>query len=182
MIIFSRYPITDSKTMLFEMTNNSAMWVDVDVNGQSIRVFNVHLQTTGINGTLHQAAKLQQKNMDIGNNRLMRAIFGNYTMGMYLRAGQAAQVASEKRSSVKPCIVCGDFNDVPYSYVYNTMLGNMVDGFKECGAGLMYTFRGQKAVRIDYIFHDESLKGLIYYNDTEVTYSDHYPVFMKLAL
>ena len=182
MVIFSRYPIKDSKTILFEDTNNSAMWVDIDVNGQVFRVFNVHLQTTGINRTLHQADKMARLNKDISESRIMRAIFGNYTMGMMFRTGQAVTIANEKNSSTNPCIVCGDFNDVPYSYVYNTMLGNMVDGFKECGSGWMYTFRGMKAVRIDYIFHDESLKGLTYYSDPTLTYSDHYPVYMKIAL
>jgi endonuclease/exonuclease/phosphatase family metal-dependent hydrolase len=60
------------------------------------------------------------------------------------------------------------------------MLGDLVDGFKECGSdGWMYTFRGKKKVRIDYIFHDESLKGLTY-NREDLSYSDHYPVYMKL--
>jgi endonuclease/exonuclease/phosphatase family metal-dependent hydrolase len=36
-------------------------------------------------------------------------------------------------------------------------------------------------VRIDYIFHDQSIKGISYYK-TELTYSDHFPVFMKIAL
>jgi endonuclease/exonuclease/phosphatase family metal-dependent hydrolase len=58
----------------------------------------------------------------------------------------------------------------------------MVDGFRECGKGFMYTFRGgKKMVRIDYIFHDASLKGVEYYR-SDLTYSDHYPVFMKIAL
>ena len=182
MIIFSRYPIKGSKTILFEDTNNSAMWSDIDINGDVVRVFNVHLQTTGISRTMHQAEKLARQNIDIGNSRLMQTIFGNYTLGMIFRAGQASTIANEKRSSENPCIVCGDFNDVPYSYVYNTMLGNMVDGFVECGAGWMYTYRGLKAVRIDYIFHDAALKGLLYYQDAELTYSDHYPVFMKLEI
>jgi hypothetical protein len=98
-----------------------------------------------------------------------------------LNEEQANYIANEKRNSPKPSIICGDFNDVPYSYVYNTMLGDMIDGFKECGSGWMYTFRGRKAVRIDYIFHDKSLKGLSYYK-SDITNSDHLPVFMKIAL
>jgi len=180
MVIYSRYPITGHKTILFDNTNNSAMWADIDVKGNELRVFNVHLQTTGINRTMHQADKLSKQNMDINSNRLLRAIYGNYMMGMMLRAGQAITVANERAASDKPVILCGDFNDVPYSFVYNTMLGNMVDGFRECGSGWMHTFRGRKAVRIDYIFHDESLKGLTYYT-ADLTYSDHYPVFMKIA-
>ena len=62
------------------------------------------------------------------------------------------------------------------------MLGNLVDGFKECGSGgYMGTYRGKKNVRIDYIFHSERYQGLEYHK-TELTYSDHYPVFMKIAL
>ena len=181
MVIYSRYPIKANKTILFDYTNNSAMWADIDVKGKEIRVFNIHLQTTGINRTLHQAAKLQNQDYDVSNSRVLSAIFGNYTMGMLFRSSQANIVASEQRASEKPVITCGDFNDVPYSYVYNTVLGNMVDGFKECGSGWMHTFRGKKAVRIDYIFHSSSLKGLSYYI-SDLTYSDHYPVFMKIAL
>ncbi|MBQ7511800.1 MAG: endonuclease/exonuclease/phosphatase family protein [Prevotella sp.] len=181
MVIFSRYPITQSKTLLFEETNNSAMWADIDVKGNELRVFNVHLQTTGINRTMHQADKLMRQNYDVSTNRLLEAIYGNYMLGMYFRVGQATTVANEVRESKNSVILCGDFNDVPYSYVYNTMLGNMVDGFKECGKGWMKTYRGKKPVRIDYIFHDQSLKGLTYYR-TGLSYSDHYPVFMKIAL
>ncbi len=182
MVIYSRYPITQSKKLLFEDTNNSAMWADIDVKGIEFRVFNVHLETTGINRTLHKAGKMMAQNQDISNSRILNAIYGNYMMGMYFRSGQAIQIANEKANSKFPVILCGDFNDVPYSFVYNTMLGNMVDGFKECGHGFMYTYRGgKKAVRIDYIFHDQDIKGVDYYR-TDLSYSDHYPVFMKIAL
>ena len=181
MVIFSRHPIKDSKTIKFDQTNNSAMWADLDYNGQTIRVFNVHLETTGFNRTLHKIGKMKMRGVNVEDNAILEAVFGNYTLGMIARAGQANMVANEQRMSEHPCIVCGDFNDVPYSYVYNTMLGNMVDGFKECGSGFMYTYRGKKSVRIDYIFHDESLKGVSYYKQ-DLTYSDHYHVFMKFEI
>ncbi len=182
MVIFSRYPIVESKNFPFEMTNNSAHWAVIDINGIRLRVYNVHLETTGINRTLHVASKALATGIDIDNNRLVKYVFGNYMLGMIARSGQANQMAMDIRSSNYPVIVCGDFNDVPYSYVYNTMLGNLIDGFKECGSGWMYTFRGgRKSVRIDYIFHDKSLKGIQYYK-RDLSYSDHNPVFMKLGL
>jgi len=183
MVIYSRYPIVRSKNIPFEMTNNSAMWVEVKVQEQVIRVYNAHLETTGISGTMHRAAKAQvTTGMEVESNRLLRALYGNYTIGMMARAGQANVLAMDMRESEVPVIVCGDFNDVPYSYVYNTMLGDKVDGFKECGSGYMYTFRGgKKKVRIDYIFHDKTFKGMSFYKK-ELTYSDHFPVFMKIDL
>ena len=181
MVIYSRYPIKGDKALIFEDTGQSAMWADIDYKGHLLRVFNVHLQTTGINFTKRQVGKYQAQGFEVNNNRLIQAFFGNYTMGMLFRSGQAIEISNEKMKSDKPVILCGDFNDVPYSYVYNTMLGNMVDGFKECGSGFGLTFREpKKPVRIDYIFHDEALKGLTYYK-SDLTYSDHFPVFMKVT-
>ena len=179
MVIYSRYPIKDTRRILFNDTNNSAMWADIDVKGDRVRVFNVHLQTTGISSTMHQAAKLQGRGYEVEGNRFLEAILGNYIWGLMFRSGQSILVANEVRASQYPVVLCGDFNDVPYSFVYNTLLGSMVDGFRECGSGWSATYRGKKAARIDYIFHDEALQGLSYYK-TELTYSDHYPVFMKL--
>ena len=181
MVIYSRFPIKNFQNLNFEMTNNSAMWAEIDVNGQIIRVYNAHLETTGINSTIHKAAKVEARGMEVEGNALIRAFYGNYTLGMIARSGQANVLAMDMRACEAPIIVCGDFNDVPYSYVYNTMLGDKVDGFAECGSGFMYTFRGKKAVRIDYIFHDKGMEGLTYYK-RELSYSDHYPVFMKIAL
>ena len=155
MVVYSRYPIVNKKNIDFEQTNNSAMWVEVNVNDNIYRIYNVHLETTGINSALHKASKLANKGVDVQGNALVNAIYGGYTIG-------------------------GDFNDVPYSYVYNTMLGDKIDGFKECGSGFMYTYRGGKKVRIDYIFHDKGLEGISYYKK-ELSYSDHYPVFMRIA-
>lgn len=181
MVIYSRYPIRRTGNIPFEQTNNSAMWAEINLNGKRIKVFNVHLETTGFNRTMHNAAKLENQGIQVERNALISTIYNNYTLGMIIRAGQANIVANEMRQSDIPAIVCGDFNDVPYSYVYNTMLGNMTDGFKECGSGWMRTFRGKKPVRIDYIFHDSNMNGLSYYT-SELTYSDHYPVFMKIEI
>lgn len=180
MVIFSRYPILKSETIDFGPTNNSGMWADIDLNGKTVRVFNVHLETTGFNRTLHHIAKQELQGTHVEENAIVKAVYGNYTLGMIIRARQADMVAEQIRSSEHPVILCGDFNDVPYSYTYNTIKGDLVDGFKECGEGFMYTYRGKKKFRIDYIMHDEALKGLQYYK-SDLRYSDHYPVFMKLT-
>ena len=181
MVIFSRrFPIKKSGIIDFGPTNNSGMWADIDAGGKVIRVFNVHLETTGFNRTMRKIAKMEMQGSHIEENTIISAIYGNYTRGMVVRAGQANIVAQEIRNSPYPVIVCGDFNDVPYSYTYNTMKGDLVDGFKECGKGFMGTFRGKKKARIDYIFHDETLSGETYYTQ-ELSYSDHNPVYMGIS-
>ena len=178
MIIYSRYPIVKQKKIDFEETNNSAQWADVNVNGKVIRVFNVHMETTSVNRTLAKAGE----DLTISEEgKLLGKLYDGYTFGLMVRAGQAALVANEERMSELPVVLCGDFNDVPYSYVYNVLKGQLVDGFRECGSGWMYTYRGgMKKFRIDYIFFDPSFKGVNYYK-RELTYSDHFPVFCKIA-
>ncbi len=181
MVIFSRFPIKKTETIDFGVTNNSGMWADVNVNGKLIRVFNAHLETTGFNRTLYKAAKMEMRGSHVEENAIIKAIYGNYTLGMIVRAGQANLMAQIIHTTEIPVIVCGDFNDVPYSYTYNTMKGDLVDAFKECGRGFMYTYRGAKKARIDYIFHDESLVGERFYTQ-ELSYSDHNPVYLRIAL
>lgn len=179
MVIYSRYPIEHSEVIDFGDTNNSGMWADINVRGKRIRVFNVHMETTGFNRTMRKAGQLAGVGGNVEKNALLRAIYNNYTMGMIVRARQADLVAREIQNTHLPLVVCGDFNDVPYSYVYNTILGDLVDGFKESGNGPMYTYTGKKPVRIDYIFHDESISGDAYYK-LDHTSSDHYAVLMSL--
>ena len=45
MATFSRYPIKDSAPIEFPASANGAMWMDIDVNGQIFRIYNVHLET-----------------------------------------------------------------------------------------------------------------------------------------
>lgn len=184
MVIFSKYPITSSKAIRFEQTNNSAMLADISVEGNKWHVYNVHMETTGINSALYgNKSDLLKTNGNSYIKSLMLKIYGNYTNGLMVRAGQATTIANDINMNYnqKSIILCGDFNDVPNSYVYRMLKGELIDGFRECGSGMMTTYRGKglKNMRIDYIMHSEDIKGVTYYNE-DLTYSDHTPVFMKL--
>jgi endonuclease/exonuclease/phosphatase family metal-dependent hydrolase len=180
-VIYSRFPIKKSASIEFPASNNSAQWVDVDVNGQLFRVYNVHLETAGAHHVMHHANNLEADGYNVQSNRLLEAVYGTYTIGMIKRAGQANILAQEIQSCEHPVILAGDCVDVPYSYVYNTLKGELTDGFKECGSGWMHTLRGKTPLRIDYIFHDKNYEGINCYMK-ELSYSDHNPVFMKIAL
>lgn len=180
MVIFSRYPIRNSKTIEFDGTNNSAMYADIDVNGNMIRIFNIHMQTTGINRSLRQAAKMKEAGENMTETQIYGNVAGNYINQFKQRAGQAITVSNEVRMTDKPVILCGDFNDIPYSYTYHMLKSKLEDGFRTCGKGFMYTYRGAKSImRIDYIFHSPELAGVTYFSD-DMSYSDHNPVIMRV--
>ena len=91
MVIYSRYPIVKTQNIPFERTNNSAMWAEIKYNDSIYRVYNAHLETTGINRALHKAAKQKNQGIDVHNNTLMDVLYGSYTVGMIARSGQANQ-------------------------------------------------------------------------------------------
>ena len=181
MATFSRYPIKDSAPIEFPASANGAMWMDIDVNGQIFRIYNVHLETAGAHHVYYRANMMEEDGYNVQGNRLLEAIYGTYTVGMIKRAGQANILAMHIRDCKYPVILAGDCVDVPYSFVYNTLKGELSDGFKEGGSGWMHTLRGKTPLRIDYIFHDKNYDCVSYYMK-ELSYSDHYPVFMKIAL
>ena len=55
--IYSRYPIRQSQTIEFPNTNNGAIWADLDVKGMTIRIINVHMQTTSFDRMRSKAAQ-----------------------------------------------------------------------------------------------------------------------------
>ena len=64
-----------------------------------IRVFNAHLETTGLNRTLAKVSKLKKAGLDLGDNKAIDAIYGNYVLGIMARTGQANIVANEIRQA-----------------------------------------------------------------------------------
>lgn len=180
---FSKFPIVKKDFITFRESNNCSQWVDLEVNrGKTIRVFNVHMQTTGVNSALRHAAKMQEKGIAVDES--MRAEMVANRMGYeYIRRAEQANIISDiVKETNSPIVLCGDLNDTPASYTYKRLKGRMNDGFKTAGQGYMYTYRGVKGLmRIDYIFHSDELKGVRYYSKNR-KWSDHKPVVMEMNL
>lgn len=181
--IYSRYPILDSKLITYEDSPNCSMWCDIDFNGKTIRVFNNHLQTTNINqsrstyNTYYKNANSVDADM-----HFMLGAGSLYHANEIMRANQADITNKLIQESPYPVIVCGDFNSPPSSYVYGAMKGKLKDGFKTAGHGYGGgTYRYFKELlRIDYIFHSPSIRGINYYTSKMDLGSDHNPVIIEV--
>lgn len=179
--IFSKYPVLDSSYIPFAESNNSGMWADIQAPGKSIRIFNLHMQTTNLNQG--RSALSRQKGLGVEAEKKALMNLSNQMEGNLIRrTNQAKQVREIIDNSKNPIIVCGDFNDTPSSFTYRHIKGDLQDGFKTAGNGYGYTFKGMyRFLRIDYIFHSSDLKG-INYQSPSFDWSDHNPVIFEIGL
>ena len=180
--IYSRYPIKQSQTVEFAHTNNGAIWVDINIKGVTVRVVNVHMQTTSFDRMRSKAAKARGAN----NEEAVNEIYINYTDNLeeniLKRAEQARTIASLVSVTEYPVILCGDFNDTPGTYTYETLKGDLQDGFVSAGKGYAATYRGfHNLLRIDYLFHSATLTA-IKYKTIPYEMSDHNPVYLEVTL
>lgn len=180
--VFSRYPLTDSLFVSFPGTDNCGLYVDMLVRKRTVRLFNVHMQTTDISRAEKQFAENEVYFDREDKIKALGSIRNTLLENMQERASQANAIHALIEKSPYPVLVCGDFNDTPASYTYHTLKGNLNDGFKSCGKGYQYTFRGLfRLLRIDYIFHSPDIKA-IRYESPSLKWSDHNPVIMKMEL
>lgn len=64
----------------------------------------------------------------------MEQMQASYRANAVVRAQQVARLRQMVDTLRMPLIVCGDFNDMPSSYTYRAMKGDLHDGFKVAGA------------------------------------------------
>lgn len=178
--VFSRYPIITYQKIPIPSETNDAMWADLKIGNDTIRVFNCHLQTTNFNrNQKHLRQQLKDRQFDF---QTFFPVYAELKQNFRQRAAQAEIVRYQIDTTPYPVIVCGDFNDPPLSYTYQTIKDKLIDSFRENGRGYGYTFRGiKKILRIDFIFYSPSLKGS-QYRSPLVFWSDHKPVFTDLSL
>lgn len=180
--IYSRYPIKQSQTIEFPNTNNGAIWADLDVKGMTIRIINVHMQTTNFDRMRSKAAQARGAQDEEQERAIYLDYSDNFRENTVRRAGQAEQISSLINATEYPLIVCGDFNDPPGTFTYETLKSGLKDGFQTAGEGYGATYRGvHHLLRIDYLFHSTLLEG-IKYKVIPYDMSDHNPVYLEVGL
>ena len=180
---FSKFPIVHREVVDIPALVNSAIFSDIVIGSDTIRLFNLHLESNRLTESDKTMPLELRENFSIDNLtqttlHLSRKLGTAYRT----RARQADIIAEEIRNSPHPVIVAGDLNDVPLSYVYRTVRGRMQDVFVSLGRGFGITFSEKiYHFRIDYIFCDENFIPL-HFKRERVKYSDHYPLTAVLKI
>lgn len=174
---FSKYPIVRNVRIKYESIFNASIYSDIVVNKDTIRVFNNHLESNRFSGNdLLMAKQLQH---DFNSSELINTTMyfsQKLSIAYKVRANQADSVSKIIKSTPYKLIVCGDFNDLPNSYSYTTIKGNLNDAFVNCGTGFGWTFNSSiYKFRLDYIFYDNNFKIENFQIGKTYT-SDHLPI------
>jgi vancomycin resistance protein VanJ len=168
--IFSKYPLINKEAFDFEGTQNNIIFSQVIKGNDTITVYNLHLNSLGV---LASVSSLQEQDTSILKNRLMHA-FRN-------QQDQVAAVLAHSKTLKHPFIMMGDFNNTPYSYIYDQLRESTKDAFDEKGSGFGTTFWFEWfPMRIDYILTSEEIE-VQSFKTLKETFSDHYPVSASVS-
>ena len=163
--IFSKFPIINSGVINFPKSSNNAIFVDVAKPKDTIRIYNLHLQSSKVSTDV----KSLQKE---GSEKLTRRIGEVFKM----QQSQTELILKHRKKSPYKTIVMGDFNNTAYSYVYNKIKDNAQDAFVVAGNGFGKTFDFNLIpLRIDFIIADNdfTVNG---FKNYDVELSDHSPI------
>jgi endonuclease/exonuclease/phosphatase family metal-dependent hydrolase len=178
-VTLSKYPIAERGFVPFATdVNNFCIYTDIIKNGDTIRVYNAHLQSIRFKKEDYDLAngKTEQKEIDDAGKRIARRLKNAFVK----RQEQVDRIASHMKECKHPIVLCGDFNDPPVSYAYCTLSEGLKDSFKECGNGIGNTYIGAfPSFRIDYILHSPIFETIDYTTLSEEL-SDHHAVTATL--
>jgi len=180
-ITLSRFPIIHKDEIHFEESGNMIILTDVVTQKDTLRIFNCHLESYRFTADDINSLDSLSTNTKAKNMKEFRLFGSKMKKAFIKRATQAEELRRQIEQSPYPVLVCGDFNDTPVSYSYNTVRGDLKDAFVESGTGIGNTYLGKlPSFRIDYIMHSSEFKAHQFKID-HVDYSDHYPVSCTLV-
>lgn len=172
--IMTTYPVVKKKQINFNRTNGYQI-ADLKIGNKIVRVFNIHLQSNAVSSIADRMATenhLQEEE----TLRDVRTMARRFKRAAQKRARQAEEIAIAIRQSPHPVILCGDFNDIPQSYTYQTLANGLQDTFKQKGSGIGVTYAGNvPGLRIDYILVSSAFQVLDF-EKRRTSFSDHRPV------
>ena len=170
--IYSKHKIINTGTIDFPDTHNNAIFSDVLIDQDTVRIYAVHLESLKI---IPDVQELNKEN----RQKLIDRVGKSFVK----QQEQAKMLTDNFEATSFPKIVCIDMNNTSFSYVANKLLKhNLEDAFVKSGSGLGKTFDFDfLPLRIDAIFNESSIENVSFKN-YDLKLSDHYPVMASFRL
>ena len=181
---FSKYPIVNRNRYQFSNSlGNYCIYSDIIYRGDTIRVFNVHLESWHFEKEdyrfLSELKDTIPAKSQVGEG--LKNVYWKMKSSFLKKAIQVDELKELIAQSPYPSIACGDFNSTPVSYVYNQMSSMLDDAFREKGRHFGITYNGMLPMaRIDYVFYDANNFNVQSFKTFKKDYSDHFPVSVTL--
>ncbi|WP_299665543.1 endonuclease/exonuclease/phosphatase family protein [uncultured Polaribacter sp.] len=166
--IYSKYKIINSGSLDLNSSGNNIIYADILKEKDTIRVYNVHFESLRIKPN---EENFGQENSEILVKRISTAF--------RKQAAQTELFLDHEKQWKGKKIVCGDFNNTAYSWMYHEISKNKKDAFIEAGKGFGKTFNYWFPLRIDFILTDENaiINQFVTYSEK---HSDHFPIQAKI--
>ncbi len=167
--IFSKYPIIHSGDIVDpKVPEMYAIFADIKIKKDTVRIYNVHLQSM----------KIEEESLSFGEaTDQVLSVAGKLKLGFVSRARQVNHLLEHIRECPYQQIICGDFNDVPYSYTYFSLKTDLDNAFEKAANGFGFSYNGKLFfLRIDNQFYSKGLEASNFVTHKEIPYSDHFPI------
>ena len=177
---FTSYPIIAKGKKTFRPSANGYIFSDILIGADTVRVINAHLQSIHFNR--QESRIFKDWSFEFLNYESWQTIFEKLNTAYSKRAQQVDSLVDFIKNTSYPVIVCGDFNDTPFSYAYQRLSDILKDAFRNSGRGMSITYKNVlMPLRIDYIFYSSKFKSFNY-RTHNIKLSDHKPISIELVL
>ena len=169
-VIFSKFPILNKGSVDFSSMSNNAIFVDLKIHNDTIRFYNVHLQSFALENEI---------DLSTMNTIQNKEIITNLSNTFITQQRQVDVLRNSIDNSPYKNILSGDFNNTAFSYTYKNLLNGFKDSFMLKGNGLGITFNYNFIpLRIDFILVDDNFR-VNQFKTYKINLSDHEPIFSE---
>jgi exonuclease III len=154
----------------FKQTGNNIIYADVLVQEDTIRIYNIHLQSLKINPNKENFGEKDAMSL---RNRLS---------DVFQKQQKQVELLLNNQQTIKhKIIVAGDFNNTAFSWPYRKILKGKKDAYVVAGKGFDKTYDFAFPMRIDFILVDKDIT-INHFKAYRDKYSDHFPILARLDL
>ncbi|MEP3374439.1 MAG: endonuclease/exonuclease/phosphatase family protein [Maribacter dokdonensis] len=167
--VYSKFRVINSGKLVFPNTYNGGLFVDMIVQNDTVRVFNLHLQSLAVRPNNLKYERSYPLFVRLRDSFIKQQQQGEIVRGFI-------------NESPYKVIVAGDFNNTQFSKVYFNIKGNLKDSFLEAGHGYGETIKFWKfPFRIDMILTDPSFE-VVSHKNYKINISDHEPIMATIKI